>query len=157
MEFNATFLISAVSFAVFVFVMNAILYAPLEKIVEVRKKIIDDNYDVAKMNNERSSALLQDRADKLLKASQDAKTHLLSKTEKIKLKKEEMLNSVRDKSLENLSTAKSELSSAKSDANEVLKKDVVILAQSISDKFLGTEQKILDVDYDLIDEIMQES
>lgn len=157
MEFNATFLISAVSFAVFVFVMNAILYAPLEKIVEVRKKIIDDNYDVAKMNNERSSALLQDRADKLLKASQDAKTHLLSKTEEVKLKKDEMLNSVRDKSLENLSTAKSELSSAKSEANEVLKKDVVILAQSISDKFLGTEQKISDVDYDLIDEIMQES
>ena len=39
MEFNATFLVSFVSFIVFVVLMNQILYRPLDKIVRERKSI----------------------------------------------------------------------------------------------------------------------
>ena len=38
MEFNATFIVSAISFIIFVVLMNIILYAPLQKVVEERKK-----------------------------------------------------------------------------------------------------------------------
>ena len=38
MEFNATFIITAISFIIFVFLMNTILYRPLEKIVDERAK-----------------------------------------------------------------------------------------------------------------------
>ena len=37
MEFNGTFLASIVSFIVFVFLMNKVLYAPMGKIVKERK------------------------------------------------------------------------------------------------------------------------
>ena len=43
MEFNATFLATIISFIVFVFLMNKILYAPILNIMEERKNFINDN------------------------------------------------------------------------------------------------------------------
>ena len=44
MEFNATFLITIISFITFTILMNAILYRPLERIVDERKELIEKNY-----------------------------------------------------------------------------------------------------------------
>ena len=79
MEFNATFIVSAISFIIFVVLMNIILYAPLQKVVEERKKTVDNNYNEANANSEKSTALLKDRADKILKAGQDAKSVINAK------------------------------------------------------------------------------
>ena len=53
MEFNATFLVSAISFIVFTILMNKILYAPLEKIVDERENFINGNYSDAKNADEK--------------------------------------------------------------------------------------------------------
>ena len=41
MEFNATFIASAISFIVFTLIMNAVFYKPLGKVVSERQKFID--------------------------------------------------------------------------------------------------------------------
>ena len=47
MNFNATFLIAAISFVVFVLIMNQILYKPVEEIVKARKKLVEEkNYSI---------------------------------------------------------------------------------------------------------------
>ena len=47
MEFNATFIVSIISFVVFVLIMNKIFYVPITKIVEEREKKLKENYDDA--------------------------------------------------------------------------------------------------------------
>ena len=47
-EFNATFIVSMISFVVFIFVMNMIFYKPVLNIMRKRNEYISDNYEVAK-------------------------------------------------------------------------------------------------------------
>ena len=82
MEFNATFLVSAISFIVFVFLMNKIFYAPLEQIIGEREKLVDDTLNEAKKSKEEVSRLLSERESKLNKASEDCKSIINTKIAK---------------------------------------------------------------------------
>lgn len=155
MEFNATFIVSAISFIIFVVLMNIILYAPLQKVVEERKKTVDNNYNEANANSEKSTALLKDRADKILKAGQDAKSIINAKSNDANIKRDEITQSAKEESLKNIEANREYFDNATQEAKEVLKANVVGLAQSISDKFLGSDEKIIGVDNELIDKIMQ--
>ncbi len=155
MEFNATFIVSAISFIIFVVLMNIILYAPLQKVVEDRKKTVDNNYNEANANSEKSTALLKDRADKILKAGQDAKSVINAKSNDANIKRDEITQSAKEESLKNIEANREYFDNATQEAKEVLKANVVGLAQSISDKFLGSDEKIIGVDNELIDKIMQ--
>ena len=155
MEFNATFIVSATSFIIFVVLMNIILYAPLQKVVEERKKTVDNNYNEANANSEKSTALLKDRADKILKAGQDAKIVINAKSNDANIKRDEITQSAKEESLKNIEANREYFDNATQEAKEVLKANVVGLAQSISDKFLGSDEKIIGVDNELIDKIMQ--
>ena len=62
MEFNATFIISAISFIVFTLIMNAIFYKPLQKVVSERQKFIDETLEEAKVHTKKSEAILKDRS-----------------------------------------------------------------------------------------------
>ena len=155
MEFNATFIVSAISFIIFVVLMNIILYAHLQKVVEERKKTVDNNYNEANANSEKSTALLKDRADKILKAGQDAKSVINAKSNDANIKRDEITQSAKEESLKNIEANREYFDNATQEAKEVLKANVVGLAQSISDKFLGSDEKIIGVDNELIDKIMQ--
>ena len=48
MEFDATFLISIISFIRFVFIMNNIFYVPVMKIIQDRQNFVEDNFVSAK-------------------------------------------------------------------------------------------------------------
>ena len=52
MEFDATFIFAAVSFIVFVFIMNKIFYAPVLKIMKERQIYVEKNYISAKQTEE---------------------------------------------------------------------------------------------------------
>ena len=155
MEFNATFIVSAISFIIFVVLMNIILYTPLQNIVEERKRTVDNNYNEANANSEKSTALIKDRADKILKAGQDAKSVINAKSNDANLKRDEITQSAKDEARQNLEANRVYFTNATQEAKEVLKSDVVGLAQSISDKFLGSDEKIIGVDNELIEKIMQ--
>ena len=64
MEFNATFLVSAISFILFVFIMNAILYKPVIKIMEEREAFLKSNSE--KLQRKNSLNLLQQGQMRLL-------------------------------------------------------------------------------------------
>ena len=155
MEFNATFIVSAVSFIVFVVLMNMILYRPLQNIVEERKKTVDNNYNEANANAEKTTALIKDRADKILKAGQDAKSVINAKSNDANAQRDEITQSAKDEAQQNIEANRVYFKNATQEAKETLKSDVVGLAQSISDKFLSSDEKIIDVDNELIEKIMQ--
>lgn len=58
LEFNATFLVSMISFIVFIIIMNAIFYKPILGVIEEREKFINDHYNDAKILKTKLKACL---------------------------------------------------------------------------------------------------
>ena len=53
LEFNATFLVSMISFIVFIIIMNAIFYKPILGVIEERENFINDHYNDAKNSKDK--------------------------------------------------------------------------------------------------------
>lgn len=155
MEFNATFLVSAISFLIFTILMNMIFYKPLQKIVNKRQRFLDYNYYLAKSNAEKSEALLKDRDEKLDGAFASAKNMINSMSDEANAQKDEQTAKARKESQKHLDKSRLYFKNATNTANEELKGQVVVLAQAISDKFLVNRDKIENVDNDLINKYMQ--
>jgi len=136
-EFNATFLVSAISFIVFVFLMNKIFYAPLEKIIIKREQLVDDTLNEAKISRDNALSLLQEREDKLIKASNDSKSivnNMVSvANENARTKTAEAKNS----SIEQLKIHKQELDQQAVTAKNELCGTVQEIANQIVEKILG--------------------
>lgn len=137
MEFNATLLVTAVSFIIFVFIMNAIFYTPLQKIVTKREEFIDENLKEAKHHNKKSEELLTDREKKLESSKHNAKKIIVEKTEAVKSQKEKMTSEAQAKVAITIDSAKDELKKSTEEAQQVLSQEVQKLAQDISSKILG--------------------
>ena len=72
LDFNATFFIAMVSFVVFMVIMNAILYKPLERIVKERQDLIDKNHQKAQTAKEKYHVLKQWQESTMMKAQKEA-------------------------------------------------------------------------------------
>ena len=134
MEFNGTFLISAISFIVFVFIMNLIFYKPIEKIVNERKNFIDDNFDEAQKNNLNSEKLLNERDKKIFEANSKGKNIMDEKTNEAKNEKTNLIikahNDVSQKIHNNQEELKTTYETTKGDLNS----QVENLANQIEEK-----------------------
>lgn len=137
MEFNATFIVSAISFIVFVFIMNAIFYKPLNNVVQERQKFIDDTNEEAKQHKEKSEAILKDKAKKVEQTKHDAKKIILEKSDEVKTKKASMTTEAQQKAFAQVESAKSELQKSSDEAQGVLSEESKKLADEIAAKILG--------------------
>ncbi len=155
MEFNATFLVTAISFIIFAILMNLVLYKPLEQIVLKRQKFINDNYDDSQKNINKSKALIKDREDKLTNAKSEAVDSINRKTDLANAQKDEITTGAKQEALNQLKSNREYFSNAKQDAKEILKQDVLNLAQNISNKFLNADEQIKCESDDLINELMK--
>lgn len=137
MELNGTFLAAAISFIIFVFIMNAIFYKPLAKITEERKNFVDDNLDEAKAAKTKSVELLNDREDKLEKSRLDAKEILGKKNEKTQAKKEKLTKTTREKTSQMVQEAKKAIDDEVQRTQEGFTPYIADLAKTICDKITG--------------------
>lgn len=136
MEFNATFIVSAISFIVFVIIMNAIFYKPLQNVVQQRQKFVDDTLEEAKNHKEKSEAILKDKEKKLTKTKQEAKKIILEKSDEVKLQKSTLTSEAQQKAGQTIDTAKDELQKSSDEAQSVLSEETKKLAEIISAKIL---------------------
>ena len=81
-EFNATLIVAAISFVVFVLIMNKILYQPINNIVSRRQEYLDENSLAVKNNVEKADSIRLEKENKL----SDSKT-LADKNRKKQKKK----------------------------------------------------------------------
>lgn len=142
MEFNATFLISAISFILFTIIMNKIFYKPLENIMNERQKFINDNKLDAKNSSERAEILLKDRENRLNKSVEESKKLVADKVNKANENSNNLISKAKQKSTEDIISAKNELSIQAAEAENELNSKVQALAEVISSKLLGQDVKI---------------
>ena len=137
MELNATFLVSIISFIVFVFIMNAIFYRPLAKIVEERKNYVDKNYEDAKEAQEKTEQIISKIEKKRSDAFCEAKTIIQEKSDSAKNEKDKMTQEAKKKSFEELEAAKRVLNEENQNSKAALNNDINNLADIICNKLDG--------------------
>ena len=84
MEFNATFLVSAISFLVFTYIMNLIFYKPLEKIINERQSIIDGSFAEAEASKQAAGSIRLEREQKLSETLKQSKKIISDKVNEAK-------------------------------------------------------------------------
>ena len=156
MEFNATFLISVISFVLFVIIMNFIFYKPLAKIIYERKNFIDENFDEAKKNNANAQKITEAYYKKINEANSESKAVMETKTQEAKAKRDELILESQKQFSEEILNSQNELKQAFEGSKEVLKTEVVNLTNKMAEKLLGKNAVLNNSDNELINKIMNE-
>ena len=154
MEFNATFLVSAISFIVFTIVMNKIFYRPLERVMDERQKFIDDIKSDALTSNERAEAILKDRDERLNQSFIKSKKIVADRVNEANTNSAICTAEAKQKSQEEISFAKSNLNEEAQSATLELKTKVKDLAETISSKILGIDVTLENSDNELVDRML---
>lgn len=154
MEFNGTFLVSIISFIVFVFLMNKILYSPMEKIVSQRKNFIDDNINTANENNKKADELSVEREEKLDGAKNDARTRYNESVNGFKEQRTMLVKKTQDETNNELTLAYENLNNISNQTKEGLKGKMTDLANDIVEKVLGYRSEVQGFDNDTVNNIL---
>ena len=97
MEINATILVSAISFIVFIFIMNKILYKPVLEIMEKRQNYIESNKKEADEHHKKAQDLLADKDAKIADAQRKSRDIVASKADALKEEKAGVLKETKDR------------------------------------------------------------
>lgn len=136
MEFNATFLVSIISFLVFMYIMNAIFYTPLTKIIDEREGIVHDNYEHSRKARHEAEKIAKDKEIRLTETAKQSRQIMVDKTNEANENYKNRVTDAKAKSNERVGVLKEELSRSENEAKEVLNSHVENLAQTIVNKVL---------------------
>lgn len=137
MEFNATFIVSAISFIIFAIIMNAIFYKPLQKVVFERQNFIDETNEEAKTHREKSESILKDKAQKIDSTKHEAKKIIADTADAVKAQKATLASNAQQEAAQKVDSAKTALQRSSDEVQDSLSQKSVDLAQSIASKILG--------------------
>lgn len=154
MEFNATFLVSIISFIVFTWIMNMIFYKPLENVINERQEFIDETTKVARNMSEEADKISADRELHLSKANEDAKQVINDNVSKAKEQAKLRTDEAKKQSNESIVSAKNDLNSQAEQTKELLKGNIKELAESISQKILGEYTPIDTVNNEIVNKVL---
>ena len=149
-EFNATFLIAMVSFVLFIIIMNKILYKPILSIVNEREAYIDGNNKAALDSKSKIKNILDDKEKRLNDAAMKSKQLIAERDQTENENSAKLAEEAKAKSLSDINSAKENLKNEANKTKEILKTNVVDLAESISSKILGETIAIDTINDELI-------
>ena len=154
MEFNGTFLATIITFILFVFVMNKVLYAPILGIMEARKNFIDSNYKDANDNDAKSAELVAEKEEKLSDAKEQARGEYIAALEGYKAQKAEVIINAQNSAQTELEASKAELENLSNEVKEGLKSSMNDLANDIVEKIIGYRSEVEGFDDTKISEVL---
>lgn len=154
MEFNATFLVSIISFVVFTWIMNKIFYNPLDNVIGKRQQFIEETANAAKNMSDEADMISKTREEKLIQADKDAKKLINENVADANGKAKLSVDEAKKQSSEHIISAKNELNNQAEQTKVLLKDNIKELAENISQKILG-EYSPIDVDNnELVNKVM---
>ena len=155
MEFNATFLVSAISFIIFTVIMNKIFYKPLENVMDERQSFIDNTKADALNSNNKADEILKDKEDRLNKSALESKKLVAEKVDVANESSKALTDKAKQKSHDEISSAKLNLQNEVKLSSEELKSKVKDLAEVISSKVLGMDTHIENIDNELVNGMLK--
>lgn len=157
MEINATILVSAISFIVFIFIMNKILYKPVLEIMEKRQNYIDANKNEADEHHKKAQQLLVDKDARVAEAQRTSRDIVASKADAIKEEKSKVLKDTKDSVSNYFSEQKQNLAHQKDEAAANMKYDVADLANRLTTKLMGEGIAFEPVGEQEVEEVMKKN
>ena len=154
MEFNGTFLATIVTFIVFVFVMNRILYRPILGIMEDRKNFIDSNYKKAEENDTKAKEISEEKDAKLDEARDDARGKYIEAVDDYKSQKADIITAAQNENAEELERSRAELQNVSDEVKNGLKGSMNDLANDIVEKVIGYRSEIEGFDDAKVNEVL---
>lgn len=154
MEFNGTFLATIVTFLVFVYLMNKILYQPVLAIMAERKSYIDENYKTADDNNIKIQSLSQERESLLSNAKDTAKSQYNDALNEYKSKKAEFINDAQNEAKENFERSNADLEKISNEVKDALKGSMTDLANDIVEKVIGYRSEVQGFDNEAVSKVL---
>ena len=154
MEFNGTFLASVLSFIIFVYLMNKVLYAPMRKIVTERHEFIEGNLSSADENHKKADELSAERNEKLDDAKNEARSKYVDSVNQFKSEKNDIVSKAQDDAKDELNQAYDNLNNVSNETKEGLKAHMTDLANDIVEKVLGYRSEVPGFDNDKVNEIL---
>ena len=137
MEFNATFIVSVISFLLFTFFMNEILYKPITKIVDERESLIGQNYDNAQKSKQKTSDIYKQKEDRLTQTATYNKKLTAEKMAEANNQAKVKIQEAKDTSITQINSAKSDLQAGRLALESEMNSRIDELANNISAKVLG--------------------
>ena len=138
-EFNATLIVAAISFVVFVLIMNKILYQPINNIVSRRQEYLDENSLAVKNNVEKADSIRLEKENKLSDAKTQANSSIFAEVGRLKQEKAQKENEIKSEVLQKISDTKAELLAEKKQSESILNSQVDEFADAILSKLTGGE------------------
>ena len=136
MEFNATFLVSTVSFLVFMYIMNAIFYKPLTTVIDERENIVHDNYEHSRQARHEAEEITKDKENRLAETAKQSRKMMVDKTNEANEDYKNKVADAKTKSNEKVGILKDDLLRSEAEAKNILNSHVENLAQTIVNKVL---------------------
>lgn len=157
MEINATILVSAISFIVFIFIMNSLLYQPILNIIQERNEYINNNKNAADEHGKKAQSLIEDKNKKIGEAHKKSRDIVATKTEAIKTEKNNALNKTKSEMSSYIDSQKEDLENQKNEAYYRLKGSVAELANNITTKLVGDGIAFEPLEDSEIDEVIRKN
>lgn len=154
MEFNGTFLVTIISFVLFVFVMNKILYEPISNIVAQRREFVDENLRTADINHKKANEISAQKEEKLKGARNDARNKYSDAVVDFKNKKNDILKNAQCDADNELMQTYENLNNLSNEAKEGLKGRMTDLANDIVEKMIGYRSEVQGFDNDAVNRIL---
>ncbi|BBP47102.1 ATP synthase subunit b [Thiosulfatimonas sediminis] len=139
MSINATLLIQIIAFVLLIWFVNKVLWGPLSKLMEERRKKIADGLSAAE-KGKHELELAEQKAKEVLKEAKAQAQNVLSQAEK---RGSEIVEDAKVKATEEAdrikASAQAEIEQEVSRAREQLRKEVASIAVSGAEKILNKE------------------
>lgn len=142
MEFNATFLISAISFILFTLLMNKIFYKPLGKIMNERENFINDNLNDAKISNDKAEFLLKDKDEKLANSLIEARAIVSKELDATNKQSAQITAQAKQKAKNEVDLAKQNLSCEVEGFEDELNSKINELSEFLKNKIINSTEKL---------------
>ncbi len=142
LEFNATFFVAMFSFIIFMLLMNSILYKPLSRIQNERENLVANDYNEAKIIEEKTENLREQQRKNIEWSKTLARENFNKKISEYKLRKDAILDGAKNLAKKDLAISNAKLDGDEREAKLLLKEKINYLASSIASKVLGYETQV---------------
>lgn len=143
LEINFTIVLFAISFLVFIYLLNLTLYKPVGNIIEARKSLIESEYKKSKELTEQATSILENYKNQIKSAKQNAQNIIQEVINLATKKKEEKTSSLILTLNKEKEIAIKQIKAEQEIAIKKLENDIQTLKDLITNKVLGMGEKDL--------------
>lgn len=140
LELDGTLIIAMISFIVFGFIMNAVLYKPIMQIIEERKAYLSSNSDAEKNAEKEACEYSEKREAELEQSRKEARKTVSDGSQKFKTKQSEEIRNFSEQQRSRVNAEKEQMNIEVKQAETELDRTAAELAQIIEDKVLGKDR-----------------